>query len=559
MLETLLKPHELPTRFTSRRVYGLHMVAAGQTITLADIDGAGCIRRLYLTMQPKRLREMVLRFYWDGETTPSIECPVSDFFGIGHDHVTAKLSSLLFYVAPRYGYNCYIPMPFSNGARITITNESKELIGGVFFKVGYHAYREPLNVPWRFHAAWRRVLPAYRRGAPFTLLEAKGDGRVIGLIYHVCKRDSDDRWTHGGGDQFFIDGETAEPMYLYGVGGEEFAHHAWGLSPGAGPFSGAHLVHPEPGIKQAEGPSAFEPHGWEQHDGGKYSMYRFYIPDPLEFHHSIRFTFGTAANEITSTAYWYQNEPHTPFSKIPPIAKRAFCSRLTEEELWQPLAIGQDIPVAVLGPTTDKRTRPWWPDRKLELKTQYKTDVRQPFADIVRPPYSIRWRRSTIRGGFLDMAAIHRPKCAIRARGLWNYRHLPLGVVSHQLIRVRADRPRKLLLRVGFEDRLWVWHAGRSIATLQNKEPKSWVLKDVPVDFGKGWNDIIITNSQDRLVRWSSWAIYAKFLEPNGNVAKGLSFDAFKKLDPTPERWREPWPPEEAIPSDNYRDPHALV
>jgi len=560
MLDSLLSPHELPKRFSQHRVYSLHALAPGKSVTLADIEGAGCIRRLFLTMQPKRLREMVLRLYWDGEKTPSVECPVSDFFGIGHDHVTAPFKSLLFYVAPRYGYNCYIPMPFSNSARITLTNQgTKETIAGINFKIGYQMYREPLNVPYRFHAVWRRVMPAYRRGAPFTLLEAKGAGKVIGVIYHVCKRDWDDRWSHGGGDQFFIDGDTAEPTYLYGIGGEDFAHHAWGLATGDGPYSGAHFVHPEPGIKQAEGASAFEPHGWEQHDGGKYSMYRFFIPDPTEFRSSIRLVFGTAANEISATTYWYQNEPHASFSKLPPIEKRAFCSRLTEEETWSPLRIGQDIPIAVLGPTTDKRTRPWWPDRKLDLKKPYKTDVRQPYGDVIRPPYPMRWRRSNIRGGFIDLAAIHRPKSGLRARGLWNYRSLPLGVLSHQLVRVRATRPRKLVLRVGLEDRLWVWHNGRSVATLHIKEPKAWALRDVKLKLGTGWQDIVFTASQDRWARWSAWAVYARFLEEDGKIAEGLQFDSFAKLDPTPERWRELWPPEEPIPCDDYRDPLALV
>src|SRR5207253_3063786 len=128
------------------------------------------------------------------------------FFGIGHDLNTSELNCELFYNAPNYGYNCYIPMPFSKGARITLTNESKSQ-KGLHYVFDFHAY-ESLDVPWRFHTAWRRVYPAYRRGAGLTVLEAKGEGKLLCCIYHVVKRDSDDRLSHGGAEQFFVDGDT---------------------------------------------------------------------------------------------------------------------------------------------------------------------------------------------------------------------------------------------------------------------------------------------------------------------------------------------------------------
>ena len=279
MLDSLLSPYSTPTNFKLNRIRALHpTLGPQQSVTLTNIKSAGCIRHFFISMAPRNLRDLILRFYWDEEEHPSIECPVPDFFGIGHDLTTANLSSLLFYVAPHYGYNCYIPMPFGSHARITLTNEAETDASGIYSHISYETY-ESLDIPYRLHAAWRRVYPAYRRGANINLMEAKGAGRILGVIYHVIRRDPDDRWTHGGGDQIFIDGDTADPTYIGGSGGEEFAHHAWGLYPGAGPFAGAHLVHPVPGIKRAEGPMPFEPHGFEQHEGGRISMYRYFIPD----------------------------------------------------------------------------------------------------------------------------------------------------------------------------------------------------------------------------------------------------------------------------------------
>lgn len=573
MLDQLLTPFQTPTSFKSHRIRGLRPkpVRPNETMVLANIKSPGCIRHLFISMAPRALRDIVLRFYWDGEKDPSIECPVNDFFGIGHDLPTAGLSSLLFYVAPNYGYNCYIPMPFGRSGRITLTNEGQSELYGLYYHISYHTYDAP-DIPYRLHAVWRRVFPAYRRGANFNLLEAKGAGRILGVIYHVCRRDTDDRWTHGGGDQIFIDGDTADPSYIGGTGGEEFAHHAWGLYPGAGPYAGAHLVHPLPSVKRAEGPMPFEPHGWEQHEGGRYSMYRYFIPDPIYFKSSVRMTFGTAANEISATTYWYQGEPHVPFSRLPSTSKRLFCSRLKEEETYKPIDLGT-VPTAVLGPMMvgDLR-RVWSPSKGVDLKREYKTGVRQPFGDVVRPPYLVRWRRSSFRGGFIDLGAIHRPKCALRARGLWNFRSIHADILSHQLIRLKTIRPRRVKIRVGYEDRLWVWLRGKSVAKLDCPLPENWLTSDVTLDLEAGWQDLVITRFQDRPPHHLfAWPVYLKFLELDDTPATNLSFDPFKSLDPTPERYVEPWPPEEPIkgfePADasgegtweGWRDPAMLA
>src|SRR3981081_4268204 len=64
-------------------------VKNGSTVTLADIKGAGSIRHIWFTINspsPFHLRELVLRMYWDGETDPSVEVPIGDFFGTGFEY-----------------------------------------------------------------------------------------------------------------------------------------------------------------------------------------------------------------------------------------------------------------------------------------------------------------------------------------------------------------------------------------------------------------------------------------------------------------------------------------
>ena len=51
-------------------------IGAGETVTLADLEGPGVIRRIWCTRsggnQPELLRGMVFRIYWDDQTVPSV-------------------------------------------------------------------------------------------------------------------------------------------------------------------------------------------------------------------------------------------------------------------------------------------------------------------------------------------------------------------------------------------------------------------------------------------------------------------------------------------------------
>src|ERR1035441_6386158 len=62
---------------------------AGETLTLLDADGPGEIRHIWVTMPPWHPgaeiyapQKTVLRAYWDGETQPSVEAPLGNFFGV---------------------------------------------------------------------------------------------------------------------------------------------------------------------------------------------------------------------------------------------------------------------------------------------------------------------------------------------------------------------------------------------------------------------------------------------------------------------------------------------
>ena len=95
-------------------------IAPGETRELAAIDGSGAIQQIWMT-PTGNWRYSILRMYWDGSATPSVECPVGDFFACGWGKY-AQVSSLAVCVNPGSAFNCYWPMPFRKSARITMEN-----------------------------------------------------------------------------------------------------------------------------------------------------------------------------------------------------------------------------------------------------------------------------------------------------------------------------------------------------------------------------------------------------------------------------------------------------
>ena len=106
-------------------------IKAGETVALADLQGSGTLRRIWVTLgtrTPKALRSYVIRMYWDGAERPAVEAPFGDFFGAIHGRAL-PFESELFANPEGRSFNCWVPMPFRKGARVTFTNESAEELG----------------------------------------------------------------------------------------------------------------------------------------------------------------------------------------------------------------------------------------------------------------------------------------------------------------------------------------------------------------------------------------------------------------------------------------------
>jgi hypothetical protein len=146
----------------------------------------------------------------------------------------------------------------------------------------------------------------------YVILEAAGKGHYVGCHLDIdCFERGVQDWYGEGDDMIIIDGEPLPR--LYGTGTEDYFNTAFGPS--------QEFCTPYQGITVNSGTKEWP---W----AGKNSVYRFHIEDPIYFEKSIKVTIehGEAnllSNDYSSTAYWYQTEPHLPFPPLLPVSQRS--------------------------------------------------------------------------------------------------------------------------------------------------------------------------------------------------------------------------------------------
>ena len=304
-------------------------IAGGETLTVLDEAGPGLISHVWFTIasgDPNHLKALVLRIYWDGESTPSVETPVGDFFGLGLGEYHLYQSSALS-VSSDKALNSFFPMPFQKHARITVTNEGTRKVDAFYFNIDYRVYSQPLSADLLyFHAQYRQAAPArgwtnqwHSNGdalvnnkpnlngeGNYVWMEANGRGHFVGVTMSVLQNQ--DGWWGEGDDMFFVDGESTPS--INGTGSEDYFLGAWDF--GGHAFSYGLFGAPVVGQEAA---------------GGRWSLYRFHLDSPIPFTKSLRATIehGHAnhrSDNYFSVAYWYQSEPHAAFPALPPLEQR---------------------------------------------------------------------------------------------------------------------------------------------------------------------------------------------------------------------------------------------
>ena len=266
-------------------------VKPGETVTILNHEGAGCIHRFWVTISPRTdvgiLSQVVLRMYWDGDTYPSVECPIGAFFGVGFgeqkDYTSLPLNE------NSGGYNCYWPMPFHKSARWTLTNGSSKLLESFYYNIDFTALDSLPAATRHFHAQFRRENPT-TPGRNYTILETAGEGTYVGTALFMTGLTME---FLEGNEMVYIDGDT-KPT-LEGTGTEDYFSSGWYFDRGvySAPYHGVI-------IKDEKRP--------------RISAYRWHVEDAIPFSKSMHFTIEHGAeNKVTadysSVAYYYLAGP----------------------------------------------------------------------------------------------------------------------------------------------------------------------------------------------------------------------------------------------------------
>jgi hypothetical protein len=288
------------------------------TDTIMDVAGPGTIEHIWMaTTRDFRGngRATVLRFYWDGEETPSVEVPITDFFAIGNDRF-APVNSAAIVDVPTASVNCYWPMPFRKHVRIAVSNDSDKALDLLTYQIDYRVGPVSEEAGY-FHAQWRRAT-VDPRNPVYTILDGvKGEGRYVGTFLAWTQLTTG--WFGEGEVKFYLDGDKKFPT-IVGTGTEDYFGADYSFP---ALYSTAY-------IGNVLDPKSDNP------DGGppQHSLYRWHIMDPIEFHHDLKVTiqdlgwypdfsyYKPGGDDLASTAFWYQKEPHAAFPELPTLPER---------------------------------------------------------------------------------------------------------------------------------------------------------------------------------------------------------------------------------------------
>lgn len=256
-------------------------VRAGERVVLADLEGPGVVRHIWMTLPPARpesMRGVWMEVFYDDATEPSISVPCVDFFGVPHGRPVAYASALTSMPEGR-GLNAYFPMPFHGRLRVELTNGSARAIQ-LYYQIDYTRQRElPVDVGV-LHCSFRRENPTTMTRDFVIANVAGGAGRFLGCVVGVRVID-DGSWYGEGEVKVYRDGDTDFPT-ICGTGLEDYVGSAWGMGVHHGPYAGAPLVVERTPGRDAGTAMASLP--------AFVGFYRWHVVDPIVFTDELRVT-----------------------------------------------------------------------------------------------------------------------------------------------------------------------------------------------------------------------------------------------------------------------------
>lgn len=288
------------------------IIESGETFTIAEMDGPGAIQHIWMT--PTGVwRWSIIRIYWDDETSPSVECPLADFFCMGWNQYS-PLVSMPVCVNPGSAFNCYWSMPFRKHCRITIENINPKDSMILYYQVNYTVTEVPEDAGY-FHAQFRRT--RYNETSDFTVVDGiKGKGQFVGV--YLAWGLHNNGWWGEGEMKFFIDGDQKYPT-ICTTGLEDYFCGSYNFDRD-GKFT--EFCTPYAGL-----PQVIRPDG-TYNSQERFGLYRWHIMDPVRFDKDFKATIQDLGwrfdgrylaqhSDISATTFWYQSEPHGKFPVFP--------------------------------------------------------------------------------------------------------------------------------------------------------------------------------------------------------------------------------------------------
>jgi len=294
------------------------IIESGQVFEMANINGSGIIKHIWVTDDCPENRMLILRMYWDGSDTPSVEVPLCDFFASADYQEYAQLTSLPVCVNPKRGFNCYWDMPFYKNCRITIENIHPYNVT-LYYQVDYVLGDVPKGHGY-FHAQFRRCNPLPYKENYIILDDVEGNGHYVGT--YMFWGMNNNGWWGEGEIKFYLDGDKEYPT-ICGTGTEDYFCGSWNFDIGGKyqefctPYAGVSKIIRPDGLYRAN---------------QRFSMYRWHICDPVYFKKDIKVTIQALGwrnvmdknreylplqDDISSVAFWYQDSICKSFPEFP--------------------------------------------------------------------------------------------------------------------------------------------------------------------------------------------------------------------------------------------------
>ena len=253
------------------------VVGAGERVVLADIEGPGVLRHLWMTVlpaPPERLRALRIEVFYDGAREPSVSVPLLDLFCLPHGRA-APFASALVAVNEGRGFNSTIPMPFGQHVRVELENGSGTPTV-LYYQIDYTL--EPVMSPGSgyLHVSFHRENPTQLKSDLVVTEGLSGPGRFLGCNLGI-RILGEGIWYGEGEVKVFLDEDAAYPT-ICGTGLEDYVGSAWGMGRHATPYGGCTLDLRAPDSADLLPQPDFV------------GMYRWHLPDPIMFASNLKVT-----------------------------------------------------------------------------------------------------------------------------------------------------------------------------------------------------------------------------------------------------------------------------